>query len=186
MSSNLTIAIPTFNSAKTIKTVLTKLLNQSANFKVLIFDQGSTDGTLEILDNIKPPWDMKVMKGDIDMARGKSQNIPYMRYKLSQAIDTELVMFLDSDVCLTPHSIMQLVSEFRDRKDVGMMGIRYEPFNNHVMMGATIMKTSDAKTIEWRWDETGCDCNNCAKSLMKKNLSSEFHPHLMAYHLKYQ
>lgn len=184
----LTIAIPTHNSARSIKMVLDNLRMGGTNeFKVIIMDNGSKDGTKELLSVItKPdfyPYEIKYYENGFDGMQGRQQNIPKMRHDIAEKTDTEFIMYLDSDVMLPRFAIKILLEDFIE-SGMGMMGIRYEPYADHVQMGATIMRTKDAKEMEWRIGDGGCECRNCAASLIKKDLKTKWHDTLMGMHYK--
>ena len=49
-----TIGMPTYNRAKFIKKSVESILSQSfSNFELIIYDDGSTDNTLDILSSLK-------------------------------------------------------------------------------------------------------------------------------------
>src|SRR4030042_4640238 len=184
----LTICIPTLNNAKTISLTLEQLNIQGYNLKIKVFDNGSADGTKELVQAISRNNFYPFLKIDFveiqGMAQGRVQNIPYQRYKISQEVQTELLMFLDSDVILTPTAIKNLVEEFEKRPDLGMLGVRYEPLADHVQMGAVLMKTEIAKSINWKIDEK-CECANAISDLAQRGLKAEYHPWLQARHIKF-
>jgi glycosyltransferase involved in cell wall biosynthesis len=185
----LTITIPTMNSTKTLSLVLNSLVIQRINidFKVLIFDNGSTDGTVEmvnaIIKNNYYKMDIRLIE-TTERSGGRTFNIPFMRYKICQEVDTEYLFFLDSDVILPPNAVLDLLESFKKRNDLGMLSIRYEPNADHVQMGATLWKTEIAKKIKWIIDEN-CECKNAIKSLLELGLKAEYHNTLQARHLRY-
>ena len=50
---NLSIVIPVYNERKTLKKLLSKVLKQREVSKVVVIDDGSTDGSSEILKKIR-------------------------------------------------------------------------------------------------------------------------------------
>ncbi len=180
----ITITIPTHNSAMTIMKCLEAVARQNIKLKIHIMDNQSTDGTYEMVQAmIKNKWFGEIeikLTQSVDMKRTK--NIPLMRYKLSQETDTEFIMFLDDDVVIPPHSIEKMIEDFKT--DTGMLGMCYEPYVDHVQMGATIMRTDIAKKINWKIDED-CECKNCAKDLIDMGLKVEKFTKTNARHLKF-
>ena len=58
-----TICLQSFNCAPIIKYTLNSLINQDyPNFEILIFDDSSTDNTLEILSEYKKKYDFKFVR----------------------------------------------------------------------------------------------------------------------------
>lgn len=184
-----TICIPTYNSANYIKNVLDSLTMQGEKIKVLLMDNGSKDGTVALIEALLKSkyYPYKIAFYECPYLRkGRVKNIPKIRYELCKIIDTELMMFLDSDVLLPPHAVHYLKQEFEKTENCGMMGVCYEPYANHVLMGAVMLRTEDARHIKWIFDMKGkCECLNAAEQLQAKNLAVKYHPWLMARHLKY-
>ena len=69
----LTIIIPVYNEKKTIETVVNKvLLYKGLNTKIIIVDDGSTDGTLDIINDLNNnyPDNIKVLSHDKNLGKG--------------------------------------------------------------------------------------------------------------------
>jgi len=186
LEDELTICIPTLNCANTLASVLDCLRYQGMERpKIIISDNGSKDGTLEMLramiKNKWFPFDIKIQQF-LERIGGMILNVPHMRFRLSEALKTPFVFWLDSDVLLTPYALPTLVKEMKKRKNLGMLGIRYEPLANHVKMGAVLMKSEVAKEVKWRIDKL-CECTNCCNQLTLKGLKTEYHKTLQARHL---
>lgn len=187
---DVTVAIPTFNSTCTIMPVLQRLFHQGIKPVILIMDHGSKDGTVEMLHAaIKNKWfgtaDIQIEAAP-QLMGGRGKNIPYIRHKLAQAVQTEYLFFLDSDVLLPGHCLLAL-KEYMDQ-DVNRAGVavRYEPLADHVQFGAILMKTEVANQIKWNNTDDKCECRWAVESLKAMNPEWEtvFHPHYQAMHLK--
>lgn len=189
MDYSVTVCIPTYNATKTLAFCLDALKNQSLEMRVVIGDNGSVDGTWEMIQaaiaNKHYPTNIEAKKFvhlDGDMCR----NVPFMRYHLSRLVETKYTFFLDSDVIIPPNSIKMMIEDMENSPEIGMMGLRYEPTNNgHVLMGATILRTELAKKINWKWDEKGCDCNHAAEQIESMGFKAAWYNLTQARHLKY-
>jgi GT2 family glycosyltransferase len=180
------------NGALTLNAALETVATQEIpRLKVLVYDNGSADGTAEMLKKqIENKWwkpeliELKLIE-TTERSGGRTLNIPFMRHRLSQEAETEYVFFLDQDVQLPVLALKKVIEEFEKKEYVGMIGIRYEPTADHVQMGATLMKTEIAKKIKWQMTADACECLNCIKELQNLGLVSEYHPYLQARHIKF-
>lgn len=187
---NVTFAIPTYNNAPTIMSVLQRLFHQDVKPNVLIIDNGSKDGTVEMLEAaINNKWfgsaDIQIQSAP-QLMGGRDKNIPYVRHKLSQAVDTEYLFFLDSDVLLPTHCMLGLKKYMDEDSNRAGVAIRYEPLADHVQFGAVLMKTEIAKRIKWNIGDGKCECLWAIESLKKMNPEWDVvtHPNYQAMHLK--
>ena len=187
---DITFAIPTLNSACTIMPVLQRLFHQDVKPKILVMDNGSKDGTPEMLKAaIENKW---FGPADIDVQTapqllgGREKNIPYMRHKLAQAVGTEYLFFLDSDVLLPTHCMLALKGYMDENPNRVGVAIRYEPLADHPQFGAILMKTKLAKQIKWVHQAGQCECLGAIESLKKTNPAWDvvIHPDYQAMHLK--
>ncbi len=187
---DVTVAIPTFNSTCTIMSVLQRLFHQGIKPMILIIDNGSKDGTVEMLQAvIDNKWfgtaDI-VLQTAPQLIGGREKSIPYIRYKLAQAVKTEYLFFLDSDVLLPGYCLPGLKEYMEEDANRAGVAVRYEPLADHVQFGAILMKTEIAKQIKWKISEGKCECHWATESLKAMNPAWEtvFHPHYQAMHLK--
>lgn len=193
--SEITVAIPTKNSIKSITFVLEQLKLQLAEaktgLKVLVCDNGSNDGTFEavarqVQSNYYEGLDITVRQLGF-VAGGKTANIPFMRKMLCELVTTPYVFWLDSDVAIPPNALMHHFREFlKVKANVGLFGIRYTPNADHVQMGASFMETSVARRIQWKWEEHICDCKNVKIQLgqMPEQFGTLESENLLARHVK--
>jgi len=197
---DLTIVIFTFDSASTICPVLDQLGTQEVdNLKVLIVDTGSIDGTPELIEAQiqhgwwKPPvvrenYNIELVRLERQQG-GKAENIIFAMKWLMENVKTPYFMRVDSDIMLSPNTIKPLLAMFKERGDLGMLTVTHNPQHSpegrHVSTGCTMFKTEDAKKIIWQWDSRGCECNHAQNQYSGLGLKCEFHPDLMARHLKF-
>ncbi len=93
MSAELSVVIPTFNRKDTVSRVLDALGRQTLprdDFEVLVVDDGSNDGTPEILEHYSAPFDLTVMRqGNTGPAGARNRGV--------RAANGEVVVFLGDD-----------------------------------------------------------------------------------------
>lgn len=108
MNANPTIGIylPTKNRIELLKKAVESVLVQTyQNFKLLIVDDGSTDGTHEYLKSINDPR-ITFIRNDISVKACKARNMAI------EALDTELVTGLDDDDVFLPKRLECLLDVY--------------------------------------------------------------------------
>ncbi len=163
---DLTIAIMTYDSSSTITACLRKLMYPTQNFipNIIIYDTGSKDGTVEMLQQqIEHGYwgDAKVrlITDDTD-GRKVGDKKAYAYTKLSKMIKTKYIFFVHPGVLIPKFSILDLIVEMEKYDSLGMLGIQYAPNVDHVQVGATIMRAKDAQRLVWNGNKDKCPCRN--------------------------
>jgi glycosyltransferase involved in cell wall biosynthesis len=112
--ANVSVCIPTYNREKLLKETLDSVFAQNyKDFEVVIVDDGSTDGTKEMLEN----------NGyKVRYFRQKNSGDASARNRLIQEAQGNYITFLDSDDLLFPDSLERLVTEMRGRDDLIVYG----------------------------------------------------------------
>ena len=83
------VLVPTYNSAATIRAAIDSVLQQTRPpDEILILDDGSTDGTISILDSYKPR---------ISVFQQQNRGVAAARNELCQRASGDLIAFLDHD-----------------------------------------------------------------------------------------
>ncbi len=96
------ICIPTCNRRDYLAQTLESVFSQTyKDFEVVVVDDGSTDGTQEMLDKCGHP---------IRCFRQDNQGEPASRNKLIELAQSEYITFIDSDDLLFPYAIEDLMS----------------------------------------------------------------------------
>src|ERR1700682_2612691 len=115
---SVSVVIPAYNSAKTIRAALDSVFRQTlAAEEVLVFDDGSTDNTAEIVSSYEPR---------VTLIRARHEGVSYGRNLLCNQAKSDLIAFLDSDDVWHPRYL-----EFQWRlRQKHPAGVVY--FMNHV------------------------------------------------------
>lgn len=111
------ILIPTYNGAKYLKAQLDSILNQSyPNWRILIRDDGSTDGTLEIIEdwNCSHPDKLFIIL-DGDKGLGVSQSFG----RLLMASSADYVMLCDQDDFWDSEKIRKSLDKIHEEEQKG-------------------------------------------------------------------
>ena len=114
-TSNLSIAIPSYNSSKTITKLIESIsTSNELPYEVILVDDCSSDNSMKtILENY--PW-VKIIKLNTNSGPSRARNIG------SSAANKEIILFLDSDVVLTLKAIG--IIEERHRKNPEIAGLQ--------------------------------------------------------------
>lgn len=111
----ISVLLPVYNALPHLDTAVQSLLSQSyQNFKVLAFDDGSTDGSSEYLDSITDPRFSVVHQENCGLA--KTLN------RMLEMADTEFVARMDADDISLPLRFERQVSFMDQRRDVAVAG----------------------------------------------------------------
>ncbi len=106
----ITVIIPCYNEKKTIKQIVDKIINlKNLKFQIIIVDDGSSDGTSDILKNkISYKVDKLIFH---DQNRGKGAAI---KSALS-SIKGDIVIIQDADLEYDPSDYSKLLEPFKDK-----------------------------------------------------------------------
>lgn len=104
----ITVFTPAYNRAHTLERTYQSLLEQTSyDFKWLIIDDGSTDGTRELVEK----WQKNTNPFEIIYEYKQNGGMHTAHNRAYQLIDTELNVCIDSDDCM-PADAIQKISEF--------------------------------------------------------------------------
>ena len=116
---DVTILIPVYNAKKTIKETIESIRKQKycGNIYVNIIDDGSTDGSLELLKNMKLGPKITLFESD---HRGKA----YALNEGLQNVKTDYTITVDSDTVLHPLAVRNIMHKLlnSDKKTVATAG----------------------------------------------------------------
>jgi glycosyltransferase involved in cell wall biosynthesis len=117
----ISIVVPVFNEARTVVEVIDRLLaiDLPAAREILVVNDGSTDGTGEVLDRIPPRPELRVIHAEKNGGKGSA-----IRIGFSQARGT-IVAIQDADLELDPAQIAELVAPILDGRSRVVYGSRF-------------------------------------------------------------
>lgn len=120
MQTKLTIAIPAFNSSKTIRESIESALAQNYPLKeVLIIDDASTDNTVEICKE----YPVRVIKNEYNLGIGLN-----LASLMDEAYGRYIVYLCSDDIFANKRVCSDIVKIFDTRSDIGVIGRYYYQF----------------------------------------------------------
>lgn len=119
--SKLAILLATYNGEKYITELLESLLSQTyEDFTVYIHDDGSTDGTREIIKEWSLKYPAKFVRLGGDPVGGAKQHFLWM---LSQMIDADYYMFCDQDDVWHPNKVAHTMTAIKAMREPDCAGM---------------------------------------------------------------
>ena len=114
----LSVIVPVYNEAKTIRQILEKIESVNIDKEIIVVDDGSLDGTARILGDIKY-YNLKIVYHSTNRGKGAA-----VLTGLANAVG-EFVIIQDADLEYEPQEYIKLMEEIRkDDVDV-VMGARF-------------------------------------------------------------
>ena len=144
MSSPLiSIVVPVYNEARTVADVIQRLIaiDLPAPREILVINDGSTDGTREVLDQITERPELRIIHAEQNGGKGSA-----IRIGFSRATGT-IVAIQDADLELDPAQLAELTQPILDGRTRVVYGSRFlagrpdapwlSIFANQVLTGVT-------------------------------------------------
>ena len=143
MTPLISIVVPVYNEARTVADVIHRLIaiDLPAPREILVVNDGSTDGTREVLDQIVQRPELRVIHAEKNGGKGSAIRIGFAR-----ATGT-IVAIQDADLELDPAQIAELVKPILEGRSRVVYGSRFlagrpeapwlSVFANQVLTGIT-------------------------------------------------
>jgi glycosyltransferase involved in cell wall biosynthesis len=117
----ISIVVPVYNEARTVADVIERLIaiDLPAPREILVVNDGSTDGTREVLDRIPPRPELRIIHAEKNGGKGSA-----IRIGFGKATGT-IVAIQDADLELDPAQIADLVKPILDGRTRVVYGSRF-------------------------------------------------------------
>ena len=117
------VIIPTYNRGNLVVEAVTSVLHQTfPNYEIVVVDDGSTDGTAEILSSF-------VQKGLIRYFYQVNQGLARARNRGIAESKGEIISFLDSDDLFEPELLQTQVEYLNHHPDAGLVNTGFCKFH---------------------------------------------------------
>jgi len=122
----LSVIIPCYNEKKTIKKIIDKIFLQKINLEIILVDDGSDDGTVNVIKNYRK--DSRIKKVFHLRNKGKGAAIK----SASKFISGDIVLIQDADLEYNPKDYKKILNKFKEDKNVKVVyGSRALNKNNY-------------------------------------------------------
>ena len=117
----LSIVIPVYNERNTLRDILAKVMDTPYDKEVLLVDDGSTDGTREILKEIENEGDerIRVILHEVNQGKGAALRTGF------QNVSGDIVLIQDADLEYTPDDYPALLKPLQEGKADVVYGSRF-------------------------------------------------------------
>lgn len=117
MKSRVTVLLPVYNAMPHLQHTIESLRGQSlSDFKVLAYDDGSTDGSGEYLDQINDER--------FEIVHQDNAGLAITLNRMLQRVDTEFIARMDSDDICMPRRLQHQLAFMDSHPDVSVAGAR--------------------------------------------------------------
>ena len=121
MDPLISIVVPVFNEARTVADVIERLIaiDLPAPREILVVNDGSTDGTREVLDRVPQRPELRIIHAEKNGGKGSAIRIGFAR------ASGTIVAIQDADLELDPQQIATLLGPIIRREAVVVYGSRF-------------------------------------------------------------
>ena len=118
LAVRLTIVVPVYNERATVRALLDRVLALPVDKQVIVVDDGSTDGTTEVLREWPATANLEIVHNPVNLGKGASVRIAVDRAR------GEIVAIQDADLELDPADLVRLAQPILDGRADVVFGVR--------------------------------------------------------------
>tara|TARA_Y100001934_G_scaffold260355_1_gene332516 strand:+ start:180 stop:1064 length:885 start_codon:yes stop_codon:yes gene_type:complete len=116
----LSVVIPIFNEVRTLEEVIAKVRSIGLNLEMVLVDDGSSDGTRELLESMDDAEDLKIVFHSKNRGKGAAVRTGF------QEATGDVIVIQDADLEYDPHEFRYLLQPIvEDRADI-VYGSRFQ------------------------------------------------------------
>lgn len=132
------IMLPAFNEEKAIQQLLLKikktLLEKKIDHHIVVIDDGSTDSTLHLLNELKVDYPVDIVEHKLNRGLGETERDGF-EYIASCSDDRDIIVRFDCDLTHDPKYIVKLIEKLNEGYDV-VNTSRFQPGGGQSGVGA--------------------------------------------------
>jgi len=121
------VLVPAYNEAKCIESTVRSLMQSDHPIEVVVIDDGSSDGTARIVEDLALPNVRVVRQLNAGKPAALNRGVANARY--------DIVVMMDGDTVFEPSTVRELVQPFGDRR-VGAVAGNAKVGNKDTLIGA--------------------------------------------------
>ncbi|WP_329127966.1 bifunctional polysaccharide deacetylase/glycosyltransferase family 2 protein [Streptomyces sp. NBC_01465] len=121
------VVVPAYNERECIANTVRSLAASDHRIEIIVVDDGSTDGTADIVDALRMPYVRVVRQRNAGKPAALNNGIAHARY--------DLVVMMDGDTVFEPSTVRELVQPFGDPR-VGAVAGNAKVGNRDSLIGA--------------------------------------------------
>lgn len=159
-----TVMMMTYNTQAYLNEAIESILNQTyKNFELIIYDDGSTDKTPDIIHSYKDSR-IRYIRSE------ENHGVAYARSHALLLTRGEYVAVQDADDSSYPHRLEKQVDYLDRHRDIVLLGSSYEIINSQGHLVNTIYVPTDLISIRWHLLFGGCFANSSVMFRLDKIL----------------
>ncbi|MFE9819274.1 glycosyltransferase [Streptomyces sp. NBC_00236] len=121
------VLVPAYNESKCIANTVRSLMASDYPLEVIVIDDGSTDGTADLVDRMRLPGVRVVRQRNAGKPAALNNGIAHARY--------DIIVMMDGDTVFEPSTVRELVQPFADPR-VGAVAGNAKVGNRDSLIGA--------------------------------------------------
>jgi len=115
------IMLPAFNEEKSVPILMPKiekaLENMEGDYRIVVINDGSTDGTLQMLKELQPDYPLEIVEHKLNRGLGETERDGF-EFIAEKSNDNDLIVRFDCDYTHNPEYIFTLIDKLSEGYDV--------------------------------------------------------------------